>query len=227
MIHTLLLDIDDTLLDFTLGERTALAQSFALYNLPFNGTYVDIYHTINIQWWARYDRGEVDISTVIVQRFVELFSRIGLPMPLDFGRTYEQNLANQHAFIRGAKGFLQRLRPHYALYAVSNGRDSVQCSRLRQSGLAKMLDGVFTSEPVGYHKPEKGFFDYVAAHIEGYTPATTLLVGDSLTSDIAGGVTAGVHTVWFNRTHRPLEGNARPDAIFDNYHDIETYIRTL
>lgn len=227
MIDTVLLDIDDTLLDFTLGERTALAQSFVYYNLPFRGAYVDIYHAINARWWARYDRGEVPIATVILQRFVELFSVIGLPMPLDFGRTYEQNLANQHAFIRGAKGFLQRLRPHYGLWAVSNGRNSVQFNRLRLSGLSRMLDGVFTSESVGYHKPEAGFFDYVAAHIAGYAPARTVLVGDSLTSDIAGGLAAGVHTVWFNRTNRPADGAIQPHATFDNYRDIEDYIATL
>lgn len=227
MIRTVLLDIDDTILDFTGGERKALETSFAQHGLPYQTTYVDYYHAINVGWWARYDKGEVGIDRVIVERFVDLFSRIGVPMPLDFGRSYEANLAAQHDFIRGAKGFVERLKTTYAVYAVSNGRNNVQLRRLAESGLDKMVDGVFTSETVGYHKPEKEFFDYVAQHIEGFCPQQTVLVGDSLTSDIIGGIAYGLKTVWFNRTHRAPSPTLQPDAILDDYREIEAFIRSL
>ncbi len=227
MIRTVLVDIDDTLLDFTLGERMALQQAFLQARIPYDALYASIYHDVNQSWWRRYDRGEVTVNRVVIERFVELFRRIGKPMPLNFAMLYEENLRRQHAFIRGAKGFLQRVGRDFGVYAVSNGRTVVQRQRLADSGLDRMIDGVFISEEMGYHKPQKEYFDVVAASIEGYLPTTTVIVGDSLSSDIAGGHVAGIHTVWYNRNHAPLTGGVAPDYETDDFHQIEAYIRSL
>jgi len=164
---------------------------------------------------------------VVVERFVDLFRRLGKPMPLQFAGVYEENLRAQHAFIRGAKGFLDRLRASFGVYAVSNGRTSVQERRLRESGLDKLIDGVFVSETIGYHKPQPEYFEVIARSIEGYSPLTTVIVGDSLTSDIAGGKAAGLHTVWYNRFAKPFTGDAVPDFTSDDFRLIERYIRSL
>lgn len=227
MITTVLLDVDDTLLDFTLGERMALRLAFEQLHVPFDPVYASVYHDVNEYWWRRYDRGEVTLQQVVVERFVELFRRIGKPMPLQFAGVYEENLRAQHAYIRGAKGFLNRLRATYKVYAVSNGRTAVQERRLRESGLDKLLEGVFVSESMGYHKPQPQYFEAVAAQIEGYSPLTTVIVGDSLSSDIAGGKAAGIRTVWYNRMRKPLTGDAVPDFTSDDFHQIERYIRSL
>lgn len=227
MITTLLLDIDDTLLDFTLGERIALQLTFQHFSLPFDPLYAGMYHDINAAWWHRYDLGEVTVSQVVVERFVDLFHRLARPMPLNFASVYEANLRDQHAFIRGAKGFLQRMRRRYKLYAVSNGRTVVQQKRLAESGLDQMLDGVFVSETLGCHKPEPRFFECIAQALPDYRPSTTVLVGNSLSSDIAGGIAAGIRTVWYNREHLPLTGDIRPDFESDDFHEIENYINAL
>ena len=227
MIDVVLLDVDDTLLDFTLGERVALRAAFEAAHLPFDPMYASLYHEVNASWWHRFDLGEVTINQVVIERFVELFRRIAMPMPLNFAKLYEDNLRNQHAYIRGAKGFLQRMRRDYRLYAVSNGRSDAQRKRLADSGLDKLTRGVFISQEMGTHKPDKAYFDMVAAAIEGYDPRTTVIVGDSLSSDVTGGHNAGLRTVWFNRAHRPLEGHVVPDYEADDFHQIEQYIRGL
>lgn len=225
MIKTVLLDIDDTILDFTLGERVAIRLSFEHFRLPYDPIYASVYHDVNEGWWRRYEAGKATVQQVVVERFVDLFGKIGKPMPLNFASVYEENLRAQHAYIRGAKGFVERLSRAYDVYAVSNGRTAVQERRLRESGLVGLLKDVFVSEEVGYHKPQKAFFDEIAKRIEGYTPQTTVLVGNSLTSDIAGGKEAGVHTVWYNREHRALEAGFAPDFTSDDYHEIEAFIR--
>lgn len=227
MITTVLIDVDDTLLDFTLGERIALRLSFEQLSLPFDPVYASIYHDVNETWWRRYDMGEATIQQVLIERFVDLFRRIGRPMPLQFAGIYEENLRAQHAFVLGAKGFLSRLRAAYRVYAVSNGRASVQERRLCESGLDRMVDGVFVSETIGFHKPQPQFFEYIAQSVDGYSPATTVIVGDSLSSDIAGGVAAGIRTVWYNRFHKPLVGDSVPDFTSDDFHAIERYIASL
>ena len=227
MIDILLVDVDDTLLDFTLGERMALRAAFEAAHLSYDPMYASVYHEVNASWWYRFNLGEVTLNQVVIERFVELFRRIGKPMPLNFAMLYESNLREQHAFIRGAKGFLQRMRRDCRIYLVSNGRTEVQRKRFADSGLDKMVDGVFISQEMGVHKPEKAYFDLVAAAIEGYSAARTVLIGDSLSGDIAGGLCAGVRTVWYNREHRPLEGDAVPDYISDDFHQIEQYVRSL
>lgn len=227
MIDTLLLDIDDTLLDFSLGERCALRLAFQHFGLPFDPVYVGLYHTINAAWWHRYDLGEIGMAEVVIGRFVDFFERLRRPMPLNFAQVYEANLREQHAFIRGAKGFLQRMGRDCRLYAVSNGRTAVQQKRLRDSGLDRMLDGVFVSESLGAHKPERAYFERVTAAIPDYDPRRTVLVGNSLSSDIAGGIAAGVRTVWYNREHLPPREDVVPDFVSDDYHQIEQYIRRL
>ena len=55
------------------------------------------------------------------------------------------------------------------------------------------------SELTGTHKPEKAYFDYCFARIPGFCREKTLMIGDSLSSDILGGKNAGVDTLWLNR----------------------------
>ena len=51
---------------------------------------------------------------------------------------------------------------------------------------------------MGCAKPEKRFFDLVAAAIPNFDPKEALVIGDSLSSDIRGGINAGLDTCWFN-----------------------------
>lgn len=228
MIRTVLVDIDNTILDFTKGERKAIALTFAELGLRFAPRYAQWYHDLNVALWARYDKGELPIETVLKSRFEQLFKMLGWSVntPADMDSIYEKHLCAQHDYVHGAKGFLERLRSKYKVYAVSNGREEVQVRRLKESGLDKLIDGCFTSQRVGYHKPQVEFFDYVASHIPQYDPTATVLIGDSLTSDIQGGKNAGVKTIWFNRESLTLVGEA-PDFESTDFHAIEDYIDSL
>ena len=222
----LLIDIDDTLLDFSRGEKVAFRRTFRELGLSYRAEYLRAYHTINVEWWARYDRGEVPIDEVLRQRWACLFAHIGLPLPEgDLDGLYEKHLRQQHAYVRGAKGFLRWAMRHYRVYAVSNGRQSVQTLRIRQSGLYRYLEDTFTSEKVGYHKPQPEFFHYVATHISDYKQEETVLIGDSLTSDMAGGRVAGVKTVWFTQSPNP-----KPDFVdykLSNFVDLKKLLKKL
>lgn len=226
MITTLLLDIDDTLLDFSKGERRALCKTFAQFGLSYRPSAAQTYHEINVGWWARYDKGEVPIEAVLHGRFDDFFAVMGLECPDGFESSFEENLRNQHAYVTGAKRFVKRMRKRYRLCAVSNGRTAVQEKRLRDSGLDKLLDSVIVSQEAGYHKPEKGFFDYVVNVLGGVSRDECVLIGDSLTGDMAGGVTFGCRTVWFNRDNRPLPPDCHVDYVATNWRDVARYLES-
>ena len=59
-----------------------------------------------------------------------------------------------------------------------------QYSRLESAGISHYFQEIFISEDTGFHKPEKGYFDYCFARIPDFDPAMAMIVGDSLTSDI-------------------------------------------
>ena len=44
----------------------------------------------------------------------------------------------------------------------------------------------------------KEFFDHVFSRIPDLDKKQTVIIGDSLTSDILGGQLAGIDTIWFN-----------------------------
>ena len=86
---------------------------------------------------------------------------------------------------------------------MTNGVAATQYSRFAISGLDKLVKGIFVSEEIGIPKPQKGYFDYVFAQIPGFRKENALMVGDSLTADIMGGINAGLDTCWYNPGRKP------------------------
>ncbi len=104
------------------------------------------------------------------------------------------------------------LRGRAAQCAVTNGTKVAQDKKLDRSGLDKLLDPIFISEVVGAEKPSREFFTPVFAAFPGIKPEEMLIVGDSLTSDIRGGINAGVQTCWYNP-----RGHAAPPELSIDY----------
>ena len=149
---------------------------------------------------------------MLTGRFQMLFEELGIPaQPQAIAKGYEHNLGLGHYFLPGAKEALDTLRGKYRLFLASNGTASVQHSRLTSAGLYPYFEEVFVSQALGANKPSRAFFDACAARIPGYDPRKALMVGDSLTSDILGGINAGMKTCW----GCPRGAQGRPDIVPD------------
>ena len=120
-----------------------------------------------------------------------------------FNEEYQVTLGDCVVFIDGAKAILLSQKEKYTLAAVTNGTRIAQEKKLRLSGLDRIFDAIFISETVGSEKPNKAYFDYVFESMGIENKAEVLLIGDSLTGDMRGGVIAGVDTCWFNPSHQP------------------------
>ena len=208
----LFLDLDDTILDFQKAERLAISRTFRSFGLEPTEQVLERYHVINRQHWERLERGELTRDQVITGRFQMLFEELGIPaQPQAVAKGYEHNLGLGHYFLPGAKEALDTLRGKYRLFLASNGTASVQHSRLTSAGLYPYFEKVFVSQALGANKPSRAFFDACAARIPGFDPRKALMVGDSLTSDILGGINAGMKTCWVC----PPEAQGRPDIVPD------------
>ena len=169
MFKFVFLDTDDTLLDFHMSERAAITESFLRFGLTPTDGLIARYSAVNKATWERMERGEITRDRVLIERFEILFGEIGADIdPQTFENTY-QVLLGQHAYpIAGVMELLAYLRPKYRLYIVSNGVAATQDSRLRAAGLTPWFDDIFISERVGFHKPEKAFFDVCFAQIPDF-----------------------------------------------------------
>ena len=228
MIEFLFLDLDDTILDFHKAERLAIAKTFREFGLEPTDAVLNRYHEINKLHWQRLERGEITRDQVLVGRFQMLFDELGKHAdPAQIAQSYEHNLSIGHYYLPGAREAVDALQGHYRLFLASNGTASVQHSRLTSAGLYPCFEQVFVSQDLGFNKPAKEFFDACAARIPGYDATKAMMVGDSLTSDILGGIHGGMQTCWVNPAHKQAPENIRPDYEIESLSQLPALLRKL
>lgn len=228
MIEYLFLDLDDTILDFHKAERIALSKTLREFGLDPTDDVLALYHVINKQHWERLERGELTREEVQVGRYRELFRQLGMDVDAEaVTRGYEKNLGIGHYFLPGAQEAVDSLSRKYRLFMASNGTASVQHSRMTSADLYKYFETVFISQQIGHNKPSREYFDACFAQIPGFDPSKAMMVGDSLTSDILGGIQSGMRTCWINPDHLPGREDIRPDYTLESITQLEALLETL
>lgn len=229
MIRNLFFDLDDTLLDFRRAERCAVAETLAAFGIPATDARLDRYAAINADYWHRLERGEVTRDALKVLRFRDLFRESGITGidPEAVTHAYEERLAAQYFLIPGAHKALAALHGRYRLYAASNGTGHIQRARLIGAGIAPFFDGLFISAEIGAEKPSPAFFDAIFARFPALVRAETVMIGDSLTSDIAGGQAAGLRTVLFDPTGQKSGTGVPPDLRIQTLDELPPALETL
>ena len=211
MIEFLFLDLDDTILDFHKAERLALSKTIRDFGVEPTDEVLNRYHAINVWHWQQLELGKMTREEVLVKRFDALFAELGMEIDgAACAKCYERNLSIGHYFLPGAEEAVMALHKKYRLFLASNGTASVQKARMTSANLYRWFEKVFVSQEIGYNKPSKEYFDACFAQIPGFDPSKAVMVGDSLTSDIRGGIHAGMKTVWVNPNHLPC-GDIQPD----------------
>lgn len=196
---TLLFDMDNTILDFSAAEHNAITQTLQTYGVEPSSDVITLYSAINDVLWKRLEKGSVSREGVIHGRFEVLCHALGISCDgAAWQVVYQSHLCQGHDYIPGARELLESLQEDYRIYLLTNGLATTQHPRLRDSGLNQLVKGTFISEEVGWQKPQREFYEHCFAQIPDFRAETALVIGDSLTSDIAGGNNAGVDTCWFN-----------------------------
>lgn len=216
--QTLLLDADGTLMDFLAAEAQGIRNTFLIHHLPFDENILRDYSEINKKCWEEFEQGLLDKKTLLVERFRRLFVKYQFDADPDMIRiTYGEELGKGAFMIPYAYEVCEELAGSYDLYIVTNGVAFTQKRRFHDCGLDRLVKGVFISEELGYQKPQKEFFNEVFARIPSFDKERTLMIGDSLSADIQGGINAGIDTCWYNPDYKD-----RPEHMQITYviHDI-------
>lgn len=223
MIKIVLWDVDGTLLDFGAAERAAIRSLFSEYGLgECTDSMLARYSAVNAGFWQRLERGELTKPQILTGRFEQFFREYGLDTGIvkEFNDRYQLKLGDTIVFRDDSPDIIRSLKGRVKQYAVSNGTIAAQTKKLDRSGLGALMDGVFLSEELGAEKPSKVFFEKVFAAIRPGSPSEVLIVGDSLTSDILGGMNAGIRTCWYDPEGEPVPGGYRPDYVIADLHEV-------
>lgn len=202
---TLLLDADDTIFDFLAAERIAFFQMAEQMGIPADDEMHAVYSQINDSHWKALERGELTREQVLVGRYARLAEHFGLQKdPAELNRCYLQNLSRQAILFDDSMDAMRELAKDHRIYIVTNGNAMVQRGRFADTPVMQYVDGYFISGEIGFEKPDIRYFDAVFAAIPDFDPETTLLAGDSATSDLRGAMNAGLDSCYVDRRGKPL-----------------------
>jgi len=196
---TVLLDFDHTLFDFDASEAAAFSLTLASAGADEPETHLDTFRHINGRLWADVERGLTNPARVQVARFEQLVEATGLDAdPIAMAETFTEGLGANGELYEGAREVLACLAENCALAMITNGLSEVQRPRIERLNIGQYFDAVVISAEVGHTKPRVKIFDIAFAQLTSPAKATTVMVGDSLSSDIDGGSNFGVATCWYN-----------------------------
>lgn len=214
MINTVLWDVDGTMLDFGAAERAAMRTLFAEFGLgACTDEMLARYAAINTGFWERLERKMLTKPQVLIGRFEQFFGEYGIDpaLAVPFNARYQLCLGDTIVYRDDSLRLVGFLRGKVRQYVVSNGTVTAQTKKLERSGLGRLMDGIFLSEELGVEKPDPAFFEQVFDAIGPIDRREVMIVGDSLTSDMQGGMNAGIVTCWYDPDRKPVPSEYRID----------------
>ena len=216
---TVLLDLDNTLLDFNAGSRDALKDTFLHHGLPYSGEEWALYAQCNEALWKAFERREIPKSLIYEERFRMYLEKRKLQGdPAALNAMYLPLLAVHVHLMPQCMQLLKALRERGCeLAVVTNGETSTAYKRIARAGIRDLIDWIFISEEIGHAKPSTEFFDAVFREIGEEKRKTSIILGDSLTSDMQGGKNAGIATCLYRLDAEP---DARCDYVIDQLTDF-------
>ena len=218
----ILFDADDTLFDFYHTGQKSFLKACKTLGIPAEEKDYDIYSDINQKRWDLYSLGKLTRHDVVIGRFEEYAQVKNISFDIEkFYETYENNLAGTSILMPETPALLYEVkRRGKRCFMITNGLKAVQRGRLALSGIAHYFEDVFISDEIGFKKPSKEYFDYVATHIPNFEKEKSLIVGDSIVSDIALGINNSVATCHFNPNNLPYSDNLIPTYKIEKLTDL-------
>ncbi|MBE6053376.1 MAG: noncanonical pyrimidine nucleotidase, YjjG family [Clostridium sartagoforme] len=198
--EVLLFDADETLFDFKKAEKYAFENSIKDLNMDYDENYhYKIYEEINKNIWLEFEKGLITQEKLKVERFKRLSKEINIPFDeSEFSKAYLRHLSNASFLYNNSLEIIKKLRNDYKLAIITNGLTEVQSKRIKQSPIAKYFDTIVISKEVKISKPNAGIFEITLNKLGYKDKNKILMIGDSLTSDIQGGINFGIDTCWIN-----------------------------
>lgn len=220
----LLFDADETLFDFNRSEQTALHQAFIHFDLDFDKSlHIPLYHKVNHAIWKDFEKGIITQEALKTKRFSNLFNVLDIKVDSkNFADIYMDYLGKSSILFPDSISVIDTLSKTHRLAIITNGLSIVQENRIAKSSISSYFEQIIISESIGLSKPSPSIFEYTLAQMQCTNKSAVLMIGDSLTSDIQGGINFGIDTCWYNPKQIENKLNINPtyeinslESIFD------------
>ena len=209
MIKAVFIDIDGTLLDFEACVEESMRLGLIERGIEYKPEMLDTFHRINNGLWRDLEQGKLTFERLLEIRWATVFEALGIDLNGPEFETYFRKRLHESAIpMAGSYEMLEYLSGKYRLFVASNGPHEQQEERLRKADMLRFFNEVFTSGKIGEEKPSPYFFEYCFEKVSDIIPGESVMLGDSLTSDMKGGCRFGMKTVWLN-----LKGEEKPDWV--------------
>ena len=207
----ILFDSDNTLYDHGIHEKTAITEAFYAAGESITDEEYALYAKINDGIWKEFEKGIKHKDGPLVERFIRFFRETKKNIsPHLINDLYVQALSEQCAPFPDSFDVCKSLSERHTLYIITNGTESVQIKRYNASPLRPFFSGIFTASSVGAQKPTREYFDRVLRALGNPPRERILIVGDSLSSDILGGINSGIDTCWYNPSEKENTSEIKP-----------------
>ena len=220
--EVILFDADETLFDFKKSEKQAFENSISEFNMDYDENYhLKVYEEINRNIWLEFEQGLITQKKLKVERFKRLSEKLNTPFdPEEFSNAYIKHLANASFLYEDSIELIKELSKNYRLAIVTNGLKDVQSKRIGQSIIAEYFETMVISEEVQVSKPNPEIFEITLNRLNFNDKSKVLMIGDSLTSDIKGGINFEIDTCWVNLNKANNSTSIKPTYEISNLMDI-------
>lgn len=237
MIKAVLFDVDDTLYDQQQPFQHAVASLFPTIfeKISTEDLYQSFrFHSDDI--FTQYTSGRWSLEYMRVERFLRTFSphapHLTETDAANFQQSYQKALQTIQLHPKMQETLTWLTSQPVILGVITNGPGDHQQQKIDQLQLTRWIpsDHLFISGNVGYEKPNKEIFDYVAKQLALDTPNEIIYIGDSFENDIVGSYQAGWQNIWFNHRQRKIPLAAKmvhPDYTLTKFADAPSLIQTI
>ena len=221
--EVIIFDADETLFDFKKSERHALKNTMLEFNIEYDENHhLKIYKDINTAIWKELEYGLITQKQLKIERFKRFSDSLntGFDEAL-FAKSYMKHLSFASFLYDDSIDLIESLHKDYRLTIITNGLKDVQDTRIRKSIIAKYFEDIVVSEEALVSKPNPKIFELALNNIKHTDKSKVLIVGDSLTSDIQGGINSGIDTCWFNPNRLMHKNEINPTYEISNLMDLK------
>jgi putative hydrolase of the HAD superfamily len=231
-VKSLLLDLDDTLLDYSGGVDECWS---AACTRGCEGSSLDLGSLLpaiasSRRWFwddpSRHRRERVNMMgawTKIVEHALEALGRPDPTLAASIATEFARRRRERMRLFPEALACLERWRADgRRLGLVTNGDASQQRDKIARHALARYFDVIVIEGEFGAGKPDEVVYRHALDTLRA-RPAETVMVGDHLDFDVAGAQRLGMRGIWIDRPGAGLPDGCvvRPDRIIRSLTELE------
>lgn len=237
--EVLVFDLDDTLIDNLENVRYAYTKMVNYMNEDYTLEGFKKWYELDKKFWIDFHDNKIVVpdeyntSQELFVKYVrslryQLYfdNKISLEKAFEINDLFLSSLKEVVVPIECAYETLEYLNQKYKIVIATNGPSSAAQTKLEKINCYKFIDSIFSADMTRktVTKPKKDFFDELEEYLNFYEKDKMIIIGDSLRSEIEGGMNAGIDSIWYNPINESLPKKYAPTYIIKRLSDLKNIL---